>query len=91
MRFGLVVSSSSGFRPRLGVVGWRVFTADGITGAAQVEIGSEWIEPLPSSGIFGYSSPAVSKNPKSVKFGFEGINRSVLCQFSTNLDFIPKR
>ena len=63
--------------------GVRVFTADGVTGAAQVEIGSEWIEPLPSSGIFGYSPPAVSRNPKSVKFGFEGINRSVLCQFST--------
>ena len=63
--------------------GVRVFTADGATGAAQVEIGSEWIEPLPSSGIFGYSPPAVSKNPKSVKFGFEGINRNVLCQFST--------
>ena len=63
--------------------GVRVFTADGVTGAAQVEIGSEWIEPLPSSGIFGYSPPAVSKNPKSVKFGFEGINRNVLCQFST--------
>ena len=63
--------------------GVRVFTADGVTGAAQVEIGGEWIEPLPSSGIFGYSPPAVSKNPKSVKFGFEGINRDVLCQFST--------
>ena len=63
--------------------GVRVFTADGVTGAAQVEIGSEWIEPLPSSGVFGYSPPAVSKNPKSVKFGFEGINRNVLCQFST--------
>ena len=63
--------------------GVRVFTADGATGSVQVEIGSEWIEPLPSSGIFGYSPPAVSKNPKSVKFGFEGINRGVLCQFST--------
>ena len=63
--------------------GVRIFTADGVTGAAQVEIGSEWIEPLPSSGIFGYSPPAVSKNPKNVKFGFEGINRDVLCQFST--------
>ena len=63
--------------------GVRVFTADGVTGAAQVEIGSEWIEPLPSSGVFGYSPPAVSKNPKTVKFGFEGINRNVLCQFST--------
>ena len=63
--------------------GVRVFTADGVTGAAQVEIGSEWIEPLPSSGIFGYSPPAVSKNPKSVKFGFEGSNRAVLLLYST--------
>ncbi len=63
--------------------GVRVFTADGITGVAQVEIGSEWIEPLPSSGIFGYSPPDLTKHPKSVKFGFEGINRNVLCQFST--------
>ena len=61
----------------------QVFTADGATGAAHVEIGSEWLEPLPSSGIFGYSPPVVSKNPKNVKFGFEGINRGVLCQFST--------
>lgn len=63
--------------------GVRVFTADGVTGAAQVEIGGEWIEPLPSSGIFGYSPPDLTKHPKSVKFGFEGINRNVLCQFST--------
>ncbi len=63
--------------------GVRVFVADGATGAAQVEIGSEWIEPLPSSGLFGYSPPAVSKNPNSVKFGFAGIQRDVLCQFST--------
>ena len=63
--------------------GVRVFTADGATGAAQVEIGSEWIEPLPSSGIFGYSPPDLTKHPKSVKFGFEGIDRNVLCQFST--------
>ena len=60
----------------------RVFTADGATGAAPVEIGSERVEPLPSSGIFGYSPPAVSKNPKSVRFGFEGIECAVLCQFS---------
>lgn len=60
----------------------QVFTAAGASGAAQVEIGRERVEPLPSSGIFGYSPPAVSKNPKSVRFGFEGIERAVLCQFS---------
>ena len=63
--------------------GVRVFTADGVTGAAQVEIGGEWIEPLPSSGIFGYSPPDLTKHPKSVKFGFEGSNRAVLLLFST--------
>ena len=61
----------------------QVFTDAGATGAAHVEIGSEWVESLPSSGIFGYSPPAVSKNPKSVRFGFAGINGDVLCQFST--------
>ena len=63
--------------------GVRVFTADGATGAAQVEIGSEWIEPLPSSGVFGYSPPDLTKHPKSVKFGFEGSNRAVLLLYST--------
>ena len=63
--------------------GVRVFTADGVTGAAQVEIGSEWIEPLPSSGIFGYSPPDLTKHPKSVKFGFAGSNRAVLLLYST--------
>ena len=60
----------------------RVFTAAGVTGAAPVEIGRERVEPLPSRGVFGYSPPAVSKNPKSVRFGFAGIERAVLCQFS---------
>ena len=69
------------FEARSGAV--QVFTDAGATGAAHVEIGSEWVESLPSSGIFGYSPPAVSKNPKSVRFGFAGINGDVLCQFST--------
>ena len=63
--------------------GVRVFTADGATGSAQVEIGSEWIEPLPSSGIFGYSPPDLTKHPKSVKFGFEESNRAVLLLYAT--------
>ena len=83
MHSGLTASSSSESRLRPAVARLQVFTADGATGAAHVEIGSEWLEPLPSSGIFGYSPPTVSKNPKNVKFGFEGINRGVLCQFST--------
>ena len=61
----------------------RVFTADGMTGAAQVEIGSDWLEQLPSSGIFGYSPPEVVGHPRSVKFGFTGIDRDVLLLYST--------
>ena len=61
----------------------RIFTADGATGAAQVEIGSDWLEPLPSSGIFGYSPPEVVEHPRSVKFGFVGIDRDVLLLYST--------
>ena len=61
----------------------RVTTSNGASGTKRLEIESEQLEPLPSRGLFGYSPPAVSKNPKSVKFGFEGINRNVLCQFST--------
>jgi len=30
------------------------------------------LKQLPSTGPFGYSPPAVTENPKSVKFGFEG-------------------
>ena len=61
----------------------RVFTDAGATGAAHVEIGGEWVESLPSSGIFGYSPPAVVKHPRSVKFGFEGSNRAGLFLYST--------
>ena len=61
----------------------RVFTADGGTGAAQVEIGSEWLEPLPSTRILGYSPPEVVEHPRSIKFGFIGIERDVLLLYST--------
>ena len=83
MRSGPTASSSFGVPSQARSGGVRVFTADGITGVAQVEIGSEWIEPLPSSGIFGYSPPDLTKHPKSVKFGFEGSNRAVLLLYST--------
>ena len=61
----------------------RITTSNGTSGTKRLEIESEQLEPLPSRGIFGYSPPTVTKNPKSVKFGFEGINSDVLCQFST--------
>ena len=35
----------------------------------------EEVEPLPSSGVFGYDPPVVTKNPKSVRFGFEDLER----------------
>ncbi len=42
----------------------------------------EVVESLPSRGLFGYSPPAVTKNPKSVKFGFGGASRDLACYFS---------
>ena len=44
------------------------------------------LHQLPSSGIFGYSPPAVSKNPQSVKFGFEGIGEDVAMTWSLKND-----
>ena len=42
----------------------------------------EVVESLPSRGLFGYSPPAVTKNPKSVKFGFGATNTDIACYFS---------
>ena len=61
----------------------RITTSNGTSGTKRLEIEIEQLESLPSRGLFGYSPPTVTKNPKSVKFGFEGINSDVLCQFST--------
>ena len=61
----------------------QVVTSNGTSGMKRLEIESEQLEPLPSRGLFGYSPPAVSKNPKSVKFGFdEGTSRELYCYFS---------
>ena len=64
----------------------QVFTAYGGTEAAHVKIVSEWLEPLPSTGIFGYSPPDITKHPKSVKFGFEGIGENVAMTWSLKND-----
>ena len=64
----------------------QVFTAYGGTEAAHVKIVSEWLEPLPSTGIFGYSPPDLTKHPKSVKFGFEGIGEKVAMTWSLKND-----
>ena len=42
----------------------------------------EVVESLPSRGLFGYSPPAVTKNPKNVKFGLGGASRDLACYFS---------
>lgn len=47
-----------------------------------IEVEGEVVESLPSRGLFGYSSPAVTKNPKRVKFGFGGASRDLACYFS---------
>ena len=43
---------------------------------------SEVVESLPSSGLFGYSPPTVTKNPKSAKFSFRGTSGELACYFS---------
>ena len=62
----------------------KVVTGSGASGAQRLEI--EQLEPLPSRGLFGYSPPAVSKNPKSVQFGFEGIGEDVAMTWSMKND-----
>ena len=60
-----------------------VATSNGTSGRKRLEIESEQVESLPSRGLFGYSPPTVSKNPKSAKFGFdEGTSRELYCYFS---------
>ena len=60
----------------------QVATSNGTSGTKLLLIESEQLEPLPSRGLFGYSPPAVTKNPKSVKFGFGGASRDLACYFS---------
>ena len=60
-----------------------VVNSTGSSGRKRLTVESEQVEPLPSRGLFGYSPPAVSKNPKSAKFGFdEGTSRELYCYFS---------
>ena len=46
----------------------------------------ETIEPLPSSGLFGYSPPTITRHPKSVQFGFRGIDEDVALTWETKSD-----
>ena len=53
------------------------------SGTKRIIVEGEVVESLPSRGLFGYSPPAVTKNPKSVKFGFDDkTNSSIACYFS---------
>ena len=66
----------------------QVVTANGRSGTKRLEIEIEQLAPLPSSGLFGYSPPTVTKNPKSVKFGFEGIGEDVAMTWSLKNDAV---
>ena len=67
----------------------KVITGGGTSGTKRIIVEGdegdegEVVESLPSTGLFGYSPPTVTKNPKSVKFGFdEKTNSSIACYFS---------
>ena len=64
----------------------QVTTSNGTSGTKRLEIESEQLEPLPSRGLFGYSPPTVTKNPKSVEFGFEGIGEDIAMTWSLKND-----
>ncbi|MYC70223.1 MAG: S8 family serine peptidase [Gemmatimonadetes bacterium] len=59
-----------------------VVTGSQSSGTKRIIVEGEVVESLPSRGLFGYSPPAVTKNPKSVKFGFGGASRDLACYFS---------
>ncbi len=62
-----------------------VVTGSQASGAKRIIVEGEAVESLPSRGLFGYSPPAVTKNPRSVKFGFdfdEQTHSSVACYFT---------
>ena len=64
----------------------KVVTLYGSSGTRRVEVESESVEPLPSRGIFGYDPPALTKNPKMVRFGFEGIGEDVVMSWTLKND-----
>ena len=59
-----------------------VATGSQSSGTKRIIVEGEVVESLPSRGLFGYSPPAVTKNPKSVKFGFGATNTDIACYFS---------
>ena len=65
----------------------KVVTVSGASGNRRIVVeGEELVEPLPSSGVFGYDPPGLTKNPKSVRFGFEGIGGDVALTWTQKND-----
>ena len=65
-----------------------VVTGSLSSGTKRIIVEGEAVESLPSRGLFGYSPPTVTKNPKSVKFGFEGIGEDVAMTWSLKNDAV---
>ena len=63
-----------------------VVTGSLSSGTKRIIVEGEVVESLPSRGLFGYSPPTVTKNPKSVKFGFEGIGEDVAVSWALKND-----
>ena len=65
----------------------KVGTIYGQSGSKRIEVErEEEVEPLPSTGILGYNPPSLTKHPKSVKFGFEGIGEDVAMTWTQKSD-----
>ncbi len=64
----------------------KVVTLYGSSGSRRIEVERDAVEPLPSTGIFGYSPPGLTKNPKRVRFGFEGIGEDIALMFTLKND-----
>ena len=60
----------------------KVVVGSQSSGTKRITVEGEVVESLPSRELFGYSPPAVTKNPKSVKFGFRETNPNLACYFS---------
>ena len=64
----------------------KVVTSRGSSGTRRIEVEGEGLESLPSSGIFGYSPPGLTKHPKRVRFGFEGIGEDIVMSWTLKTD-----
>ena len=56
----------------------KVVTSHGSSGTRRIEVEDQGLEPLPSTGVFGYNPPDLTEHPKSVKFGFEGLGHDLV-------------